>query len=80
MSADIDFRTPVFWSEAQAAEILHVKPGTLRNMRITGNGPPFIKLGGRYSRAIYDPADVIEWANSKKVASTSDPRFDRGQR
>ena len=45
---------------------------TLDKLRMTGEGPRFVKRG---RRVLYDPADVNEWLEGLKRRSTSD----RGQ-
>jgi len=53
---------------AEAAQYLHFVRGTLDGMRITGEGPPFCKLGRsvRYRRA-----DLDAWVESRVVRSTT---------
>jgi predicted DNA-binding transcriptional regulator AlpA len=54
-----------------AAEILGLAEQTLRKLRMTGNGPPFVKLG----RAVrYRQADLDAWLSSHLVNSTSGKR------
>jgi predicted DNA-binding transcriptional regulator AlpA len=46
----------------QVAEMLQVHPGTLENWRVKGEGPPFVKLGGkRRSPVRYRRKDVEDW-------------------
>jgi predicted site-specific integrase-resolvase len=46
----------------QVAEMLQVHPGTLENWRVKGEGPPFVKLGGkRRSPVRYRRRDVEDW-------------------
>ena len=52
-----------------AATYLGLKPSTLHNMRVTGDGPMFIKLG---RRVVYDVMDIEAWVASRKRRSTSD--------
>lgn len=52
-----------------AAVYLGLKPSTLHNMRVTGDGPMFVKLG---RRVVYDIADIEAWLVSRKRRSTSD--------
>ena len=35
-------------NEKQASEFLQLKPQTLQGWRQKGDGPPFVKIGGRY--------------------------------
>ena len=57
-------------STADLAEVLHIKPETVRRMRWDGSGPRFIRRG---KRAWYDPADVRAWIEHQKRTSTSAP-------
>ena len=53
---------------SDAALYIHLSKPTLERMRVTGNGPPFLKLG----RAVrYRKADLDEWLASRLVRSTS---------
>jgi predicted DNA-binding transcriptional regulator AlpA len=45
--------------EAQAAQLLHVGIGTMRNWRATDQGPKFLRLGARAVR--YRRTDIDEW-------------------
>ena len=58
------FRTP------QAAEYLSLSPSTLEKLRISGQGPPFIRLG---LRAIgYLKTDLDDWLESRRNRSTAE--------
>jgi len=59
---------------AQLADMIHVQPQTLRKWRITGSGPRFIRLGGKYGRVLYRLADVESWLSSQMRRSTADER------
>ena len=60
------YRTP------GAAEYIGLKGSTLEKLRLSGDGPAFIRLG---LRAVgYDVADLDRWLESRRVASTSEPR------
>jgi predicted DNA-binding transcriptional regulator AlpA len=53
-----------------AAEFLGLAASTLEKLRLTGDGPPFIRLG---ARAVgYDVADLCDWLGSRRCNSTSD--------
>lgn len=57
-------------STKKAAERLGISTRTLEKWRLTGQSPPYRKLG----RAVrYDPADVEVWLEERKRNSTSDP-------
>lgn len=57
-------------SESQASEIIGMKVSTLRYWRITGEGPAFIKVGGRCVR--YKLCDINEWIESRRYRSTAE--------
>ena len=52
-----------------AAAQLGVKAGTLAKWRVSGLGPPFLKLG---SRVRYSRADLEQWLDQQRHRSTSD--------
>lgn len=59
-------------STNEAAALLGIKPGTLREWRHLGKGPKFIKTGtDERSRASYELADIESWKAERKFASTS---------
>ena len=41
----------------------------LANLRVTGDGPPFVKVGAAVR---YDPADAMAWLKARKRRSTSE--------
>ena len=53
---------------SQAAEFLGVSVSTLNKLRVSGGGPPYLKLG---RRVVYDPADLEAWSASRRRTSTS---------
>ncbi len=61
--------TPKFLNVNEAAERLGVSASYLNKLRLTGDGPVFMKLG---VRVIYDPADLATWLAAQKRRSTSD--------
>lgn len=62
-------------TEKDVAARLGLSPATLRNWRVAGRGPRFVKL----SRAVrYRPADVAAWVASGERQSTSDKGGDNG--
>lgn len=66
--------TPAYLREAEAAALLRLAPGTLQNMRLRGDGPAFLRLGGRdRGRIVYARADLIAWAEAGRATSTSAP-------
>lgn len=54
------------------AEILGIRPQTLRLWRHTGRGPRYIRLGGRYGRVLYDRDELLNWLKQRTFASTSE--------
>ena len=54
---------------AEAARLLGVDRRTLERWRVSGDGPPFIRVGGvrRYS-----VRDLTEWIEGQKARSTAD--------
>ena len=59
----------------KAAELLHLKPKTLQEYRVTGGGPKFYKLGpGRNARVVYKRSDLSEWVGQHAYQSTSEYR------
>jgi hypothetical protein len=62
-----------FVDENFVAAMLSVSPGYLANLRSRGGGPKFSNLGkpGRGRCIRYRVADVLAWADSRAVASTS---------
>jgi len=53
----------------RTAEKLGISPRSLEKWRLTGGGPPFLKLG---RRVLYDPQDLEEWLEESRRFSTSD--------
>lgn len=59
----------VYLTSNEAGAFLKLSPRTLENMRTSGRGPRFRKLG---RRVVYARADLIAWADSRTCESTSD--------
>lgn len=57
-------------NEDAAASYLSLAVQTLRNWRVAGGGPPFIRISPRAIR--YRRRDLIAWINERKVHSTSE--------
>jgi hypothetical protein len=53
----------------EAADALRISPRTLEKWAVTGEGPPFAKIG---SRSLYQVSDLETWVNSRKRNSTSE--------
>ena len=69
-------RTPIaqdgpFMQPEAAALMLGVTTQTLGQWRIRGGGPPYISLGAKRGRVLYNRQDLVEWARSKARTSTS---------
>lgn len=52
--------------EVQAADFLSLSVRTLQSWRLRGDGPPFVRAGGRAIR--YRRRDLIAWINENTVA------------
>lgn len=61
-ASDLDALTRV-----EAAEVLRVKPQTLRKWAINGRGPKYSRTGARGGRVIYSAADLAAWMEQQKV-------------
>lgn len=53
----------------EAAAYVGLSYSTLTKLRLTGGGPPFIKLG---ARVVYRISDLDAWLESRKQTSTSE--------
>ena len=67
-----DFPSPRRLRTKAAAEYLGYSESTLEKKRLTGNGPPFIRLGVR-GAIVYDTGDLDAWLTERRVSSTSEP-------
>ena len=57
----------------EAAEYLGIAVDTLNQMRSRGDGPRFIKIGGKTGRIVlYDTGDLDDWLESNKYRSTAE--------
>lgn len=52
-----------------AAEYCGSSSSTFEKLRLTGDGPRFVKIG---RRVVYDPADLDAWLSANRRRSTSD--------
>ena len=57
-------------SPKQAADWLGLSPSTMAKLRLSGDGPVFIKLGAR--RVGYRQVDLEAWVNAHVRRSTSE--------
>jgi predicted DNA-binding transcriptional regulator AlpA len=63
------------WSETEASERAGLSKRYLQNLRQTGTGPGFYKIG----KAVrYDAEEFRSWLATKYRRSTSDPGIRRG--
>lgn len=53
----------------EAAELLALSPRTLEKWRLTGEGPPYFKLG---RRVVYEVGELEKWTKVQQRRSTSD--------
>jgi predicted DNA-binding transcriptional regulator AlpA len=53
----------------EAAAYIPMAEGTLNNLRVSGGGPRFIKIG---KRILYDQRDLDKWIEDHKRNSTAD--------
>jgi hypothetical protein len=53
-----------FLSTTEAAHYLNTTRGTLANLRLQGNGPPYVK---QTRKVLYDLNDLEIWLNRQKV-------------
>ena len=60
-------------STAQAAAYLGRRPQTLRKWRLTGEGPPYIRLGDSpQARVAYRRKDLEAWLEERTWRSTAE--------
>ncbi|MCZ7587162.1 MAG: helix-turn-helix domain-containing protein [Deltaproteobacteria bacterium] len=57
--------------EDAAADRLGMTTRALQAWRVNGRGPRFIRISARAVR--YDPRDLDDWIEARRVRSTSDP-------
>lgn len=57
---------------AEAARFLRLSVPTMERLRLSGDGPTFIKLGpGKRCRVVYRRADLDAWVHGQRRDSTS---------
>lgn len=62
-----------YLTSEETAELLKISRRTLERMRLTGDGPPFMKIGsGKRSRVLYKHADIADWLEGRLFRSTSE--------
>jgi excisionase family DNA binding protein len=62
--------TIVLLTPKEAAKLLKVSVSWLAKARMRGDGPPFIRIGGRSIR--YSEAALHQWMKSRQRLSTSE--------
>ncbi len=67
--------TEQFLNQVRLADRWKISPRTLERWRWTGEGPAFVKIGGR---VVYRIADVEAYENGRRCASTSQSTALRG--
>ncbi len=61
--------TKQYFRTGPAADYADLAKSTLEKKRVTGDGPPFLKVG---RVVLYDRDDLDAWLSSKRRTSTSD--------
>jgi predicted DNA-binding transcriptional regulator AlpA len=56
-------------SAPQAADRLNLSASTLAKLRLSGEGPPFSKLG---RRVVYKDEDLQTWVSANRYRSTAE--------
>ena len=60
---------PRYLGPEEAAAYLDLSPKTLQRMRVTGEGPPYVKAR---RRVIYDRLDLDDWTAKRKRRFTGE--------
>ena len=60
---------PRYFGPEEAARYLGLSPRTLQRMRVTGEGPRYVKVR---RRVIYDRLDLDDWAAKRKRRFTGE--------
>ena len=60
---------PRYFGPEEAARYLGLSPKTLQRMRVTGEGPPYVKAR---RRVIYDRLDLDDWTAKRKRRFTGE--------
>lgn len=58
-------------NQREASGLLRLSTRTLERLRLSGNGPQYVKLG---RRVLYRDADLAEWIANRITRSTSEVR------
>ncbi len=54
-----------YLTSAEAAELLRTSPGVLANLRLHGEGPPYIRAFSR--KILYDLEELERWISQYRV-------------
>lgn len=66
----------LYLTSDEAAKFLKLSIRTLERMRVTGDGPRFMKAGtGKRSRVLYKASDISEWLEGNAYHSTSEYEY-----
>jgi len=61
------------FTSAQTAQLIGVKPQTIRLWRLHGKGPTYVRLGDSpKARVGYFESDILEWLTNRRFSSTSE--------
>jgi len=60
----------VYLTEAEFSERYHIARRTAQRWRITGDGPPFVRVGVR--KVVYRQSDCEAWAAAQTFTSRAD--------
>ena len=63
--------TPCLWTPKDLAARLQLSTVYLAQLRCTGGGPPYVKVGHQIR---YVPAHVMAWLNERAQVRTGDQR------
>lgn len=61
--------TDFFLSQSDTAKFLLVSERTLERWRVTGDGPPFVKMSRRVA---YRQSDLLKWTDARVFHSTTE--------
>lgn len=57
----------------ETADLLRISRRTLERMRVEGNGPRYLKVGGgKRSRVLYREGEILAWLERNSFGSTSE--------
>ena len=70
--SSMDEPTPRVLTSKQVAEMFCLSESRLRVLRMRGEGPAFIKLGGKKSAVRYFERDVLTWLEGRRVDRASE--------